>query len=321
MAVRVFEKDEIERLLPASECIEAMAAALGDLARGKVLQPLRGILRPQGIPGAMAVMPAAWATEDPVLGLKAVCIFPGNHDRGEDAHQGAVLLLSGETGKPLALLDGSTVTSLRTAAVSALATRLLARKQARVLAMVGAGVQARAHLEALSLVRSLSEVRVASRGEDSARSFAAALQERYPFPIRAVGTVEEAVRGAEIVVTATTSREPVLRREWLAEGCHVNAVGSSVPTSRELDGATLAAGSLFTDRRESLENESGEYVMARKEGLVSPESIRAELGEVVVGSHPGRVGEGEVTLFKSLGLGIEDLAAARLVLRRAEGRA
>jgi ornithine cyclodeaminase/alanine dehydrogenase-like protein (mu-crystallin family) len=316
MSVRFFDRHDVERWLPAPECIEVMAAALGDLARGKVMQPLRSIYRPAGIQGAMALMPAAWACEDPVLGLKAVCVFPGNRARGEDAHQGAVLLLSGETGKLLAVLDGSAVTSIRTAAVSALATRLLARQDADILALIGAGVQARAHLEAIAHVRKLKEVRVASRGRDTARLFVREASARYPFTLRQTDSNEEAVRGAHIVVTTTTSSEPVLERDWLEKGTHVNAVGSSVPTARELDGKTLAAASLFADRRESLVNESGEYVMALKEGLVSPQSVRAELGEVVIGSHPGRTSRDEITLFKSLGLGIEDLAAARHVLRK-----
>jgi ornithine cyclodeaminase len=317
MSVRFFGKDEVERLLPMGECIELMAEVLSDLSRGKGYQPLRGIHRPPGIEGAMALMPAAWAgSSGPVLGLKAVCIFPGNRALGEDAHQGAVVLLSGRTGKPLALLDGSAVTTIRTAAVSAVATRALARPEASVLALVGAGVQGRAHLESIAAVRRLTEVRVASLGGGTAREFAKEFSPRYPFPIRAT-SVEEAVRGAGIVATLTTSKEPVLDSAWLARGAHVNAVGSSVPTSRELDGKTLAGGVLFADRRESLENESGEYVQALRAGEITPGVVRAELGEVLTGARPGRTSADEVTIFKSLGLGIEDVAAASHVFRKA----
>jgi ornithine cyclodeaminase len=319
MHVRILSKDDVERALPARECIEVMATALGDLARGRVTQPLRSIVRPAGIAGAMALMPAGWASDDgPVLGLKIVCVFPGNRALGEDAHQGAVLLLSGQTGMLVSLLNASTLTAIRTAAVSALATRLLAREDAGDLALLGAGVQARAHLEAIAEVRAIRTVRVASRGVETARRFASELGPRYPFPIRAVSSAEEAVRGADIVVTATTSAEPVLKREWLRGGTHVNAVGSSVPSAREIDGPTVASSSLFVDRRESLLNESGDYLLALREGLVGPSCIRAEIGEVVIGAHPGRTSADEITLFKSLGLGIEDVAAARHAYRRAE---
>jgi ornithine cyclodeaminase len=218
----------------------------------------------------------------------------------------------------VALLNGSAVTSIRTAAVSALATKLLARQGAGDLALLGAGVQARAHLEAIAQVRALRSVKVASRGGESARRFVSELQPRYGFPIRAARSLEEAVRGADIVVAVTTSKEPVVRREWLSPGVHVNAVGSSTPASREIDGATLATCSLFVDRRESVLNESGDFLSAQQEGLVGPDSIRAEIGEVVIGQHPGRTSSEEITLFKSLGIGIEDVAAARHAFRRAE---
>jgi ornithine cyclodeaminase len=317
MDVRVLGKEDIERCLPVAELIEVMALALGDLARGRVTQPLRGILRPAGIPGIMGLMPAAWASEEgPALGLKLITVFPGNRAKGEDAHQGAVLLLSGDTGMLLSVLNASTLTALRTAAVTALATRLLAREDASELAIVGAGVQARAHLEALSAVRKLRRVRVASKGGETARRFVAELSPRHSFPIEAATSVEEAVRDADIVVLATTSAEPVLKGEWVRKGAHVNAVGASVPSSREVEGSLVASSRLFADRRESLLNESGDYLIAILEGH-SPE-LQAELGEVVIGARPGRESPDEVTLFKSLGLGIEDVAAARHAFRRAE---
>src|SRR4051794_27017883 len=289
---------DIARALPLPECIEAMAAVLAAQARGEVFQPLRSVSIPPGSPGFMGLMPAHRGGARPLFSLKAGCIFPANPARGLDAHQGTVTLFDGETGAPTAILDASAITEIRTAAVSALATRLLARADARTLGILGAGVQAAAHLEALRLVRDFDDVRVYSPNH------AERLGERV------AASAEEAIRGADVVVTATNSREPVLERAWLAEGAHVNAVGASAPTSRELDTATVAAAALFCDSRDSLEHEAGEYRLALEEGLIDAEHVRASLGEVAAGLRPGRTGPREITLFRSLGLGIEDMAAA-----------
>jgi ornithine cyclodeaminase/alanine dehydrogenase-like protein (mu-crystallin family) len=315
--VLVLGHDEVRALLPMAACIEAMAAALSALARGEVHQPLRTIVRPEGAAGLMALMPAYTAAPEPAFGLKLIGVFPGNVARGLDAHQGAVLLLSGETGALLALLNASAITAVRTAAVSGVATRLLARTEAGELAVVGAGVQARTHLEAMAAVRPIRRARVASRGAESARALVAEMAARLPFPIEAAPSVEAAVRGAEIVVTATSSREPVLRREWIAPGAHLNVVGASQPGSRETDSATMAAARLFVDRRESTVNESGDYLVPLREGAIGADHIQGEIGEVLIGARPGRASEAEITLFKSLGLAVEDLAAAAHVYRRA----
>lgn len=298
-------------------CIEAMAEVLTALQRGEALQPLRTILRPEGAPGLMAAMPAWRGGPDAVFGVKIVGVFPGNLARGLDAHQGAVLLFSGQTGEPLAILNASTVTAIRTAAVSGVATRALARQDAGDLALVGASVQAETHREAMACVRTLRRVRVASRNPERARALAQRQAPRTSCPIEAVATVEEAVRGADLVVTATSSPEPVLRREWVSVGAHLNVIGASLPDRREVDGATMAASSLFVDRRESTQNEAGDYLLALREGAIREGHIRAELGEVLAGRHPGRTSRDEITLFKSLGLAVEDLAAASLAYRRA----
>ena len=256
--------------------------------------------------------------EDAAFGVKLVGVFPGNVAQGKDAHQGAVVLFSGLTGEPVAFVNASAVTAIRTAAVSGVATRLLAREDAGDLALIGASVQAATHLEAMACVRRLRRVRVASRHPERASAFVARSRERFSFPIEAVSSVEEAVRGADLVVTATSSATPVLRREWVAQGAHLNVIGASLPDRREVDGATMAAASLFVDRRESTENEAGEYLLALREGAIAAGHIRAELGDVLLGRHPGRTAQGEITLFKSLGLAVEDLAAAALVYRRAQ---
>ena len=314
-ALLVLAHEDVKRLLPMEECIELMAEALADLARGRSWQPLRFVVRPPEEQSLMGLMPAHRTSPEPAYGLKTVCIFPGNPARGLDAHQGGVMLFDGETGELRALIDASAVTSIRTAAVSAVATRALARPESKVLAILGSGVQARAHLEGMVKVLSFEQARVWSRTAEHARAFAA--EAEAPFPVEAADSAEAAVRNADVVVTVTSARDPIVERGWLAPGTHVNAVGSSIPTARELDSATIAAAALFVDRRESTVNESGEYLRAVEEEGIGPDHIRAELGEVVVGSNDGRRSDEELTVFVSLGLAVEDLAAAEYLHRRA----
>ena len=311
----VLAHDDVKRLLPMDECVELMEKVLADLARGSVWQPLRFVVRPPQEPSLMGLMPAHRSEPGASYGLKVVCIFPSNAQRGIDLHQGGVLLFDGETGALRALVDASAVTAIRTAAVSAVATKLLARKDARRLAILGSGVQARSHLEAMAVARGFDSARVWSRTPERAQAFAAEAQA--PFTVEAVETAEEALRDADVVVTATSAREPIVRREWLASGAHVNAVGSSIPTARELDADAVAAGVLFADARESMLNEGGDYLFAVQEAGIGPDHIRAELGEILIGSGEGRRSDDELTIFKSLGLAAEDLAAAEHVYARA----
>ena len=304
--------------MPMSECIEVMAEALSALSRGEVYQPLRTVLRPQDAPGLMALMPAYRWGANSAFGLKAICVFPDNPSRGKDAHQGSVMLFSGETGELLALMNASAITALRTAAVSGVATRVLAREDAAELTIVGSGVQARAHVEAMSCVRPIRRVRIASRNPLHARQLADDLREKFSFVIEPVDKVEEALKGADLVVTATTAREPVIKRHWLSPGAHINAIGTYSPDSREIDGATMAAARVFVDLRESAFREAGDYLLAVKEGLIGPDSIAAEIGEVLIGTREGRSAPDQITLFKSLGLAIEDLACAERLFRNAQ---
>jgi ornithine cyclodeaminase/alanine dehydrogenase-like protein (mu-crystallin family) len=318
MNVLLLGHEEVTALLPMGECMALMRDALVSLARGQAQQPLRTIVRPQGAAGFMGLMPSYQSGTQAAFGLKAICIFPGNPARDLDTHQGAVLLFSAETGELLAVVNASAVTAVRTAAVSGVATQELAREGACDLAVIGAGVQARSHVEAMSHARTIKRCRVASRKVENARALAEELNGIYAFPVEAVATVEEALRGADLIVTATSAAEPVVRREWVADGAHVNAVGACTPHTRELDAATVAASSLFADSVESLVNEAGDYLLALKEGAVGPEHLRAELGEVLSGTKPGRTSDGEITLFKSLGLAVEDLAAAEYLYRKAK---
>jgi ornithine cyclodeaminase/alanine dehydrogenase-like protein (mu-crystallin family) len=314
VSVLVLSEHDVRELLDMESCIAAMEEVLGALARGELFQPLRSIARPDGTAGLMGLMPAHRGGESPAYALKEIVVIPDNPSRGLDAHQGAVLMHDGRSGQLAAILNASPVTEIRTAAVSAVATRALARKDAARVAILGAGVQARAHVEAMRAVLDDPEVRIWARSNEAAERLA-----------REVGaatapSVDAAVFGAEVVCTTTSAREPILERRWLRDGAHVNAVGSSLPTARELDTATVAESTFVVDRRESALNEAGDYLLAAAEGAIGPDYIVAELGEVLTGSHPGRSDERELTVFKSLGIAVEDLASAELVMRRARER-
>lgn len=317
MKLLVLSGPAVRALLPPGETADAMRAALMALAGGEVDQPLRTMFKPQHAAGLMGLMPVYLSGRDPAFAVKAICVMPGNPARGLDSHQGVVLLSSAGTGLPLALLNASAVTEIRTAAVSAVATELLASPDATELAIIGTGVQARAHLRAISASRRLTEVRVAGRDAAQAAAFAAELAGPDGPPVNACGSAEQAVAGAGIVVTATSSAEPVLRREWLAPGTHINAIGACLPRHRELDAHTVAAAGFFADSRESVRGESGDFLLALAEGAIGPDHIRAELGEILIGSAPGRADDQEITVFESLGVAVEDLAAAALAYRKA----
>ncbi len=325
MRVLILSHHDVLAALPPQECAQAMASVLAEHARGQTYMPLRSVMMPPGADGFMGLMPG-WrgprAGQAAAFALKAICLMPGNPARGLDTHQGLVTLFDGESGVPTAILDASAITAVRTAAVTAVATSLLARRDARTLAILGAGTQARAHLQALASVRDFEEVRVYAPTEAHARALAGqAGLARGELKLSVAPSAQEALRDADVVVTVTSSREPVLRHAWLKPGAHVNAVGASSPQARELDTATVAASALFCDSRESLRNEAGEFRLAVLEGLITGEEhVRAELGEVLAGSAAGRRDAGELTVFRSLGLAIEDLAAAELAVAVAAER-
>lgn len=323
MRVLVLSHRDVVTALPPQACAESMAAVLAARARGETHMPLRSIMAPPGAAGLMGLMPS-WRGGQPghgaVFALKAICVIPDNPARGLDAHQGTVTLFDGETGVPTAILDASAITAIRTAAVTAVATGLLARADARTLAILGAGVQGQAHLRALAGVRDFGQVRVYA----PTRSHVDALINGSGLPgteLSAAASAEEAVRGADVVVAATNAREPVLQHAWLKPGAHVNAVGASTLRTREIDSATVAASALFCDSRESVLAEAGEFQRAVTEGLIGgAEHIRAELGEVLAGTAAGRRDDGELTLFRSLGIAVEDLAAAETAVAAARAQ-
>ena len=285
----------VRGLLRMVDLIPAMEGALADLSGGKAVQPVRVVVPVADHQGFFGVMPAY----NRALGAKLVTFYPNNE--GIPTHHAVIQLFRQETGEPLVMMDGRLITEMRTAAASAAASKLLARPEASVLAILGSGVQAHSHLEALRLVRTFREVRVWS--PRSARSFA----EQHG--VSAAGTAEEAVRGAGVVVVATASRKPVLLGEWLADGTHINAVGACRPDWRELDDDALRKSRLFVDSREAASRESGDVIAAG--------NIVAEIGEVVSGALRGRESAEEITLFKSVGVAVEDVMAADLVYRKA----
>ena len=310
MKTLVLTQAEIPSLLPMSSMISAMEGAFRALADGDAVLPLRSVQPLTGDRGWFAVMPAQLSGD---FGLKAIAVVPANEGSSHDSHPGAVLLFDPSSGRLIAIMDASAITALRTAAVSGLATRLLSRPGACELALLGAGTQARTHLLAMSAVRTLKDVRVWSRRASTVEAFVRWADGRWP--LTRVESARQAVAGADIVCTVTSSPTPVMEGAWLARGAHVNAVGASLRTTRELDTTAVHRATVFVDRAESALAESGDLLTARDGNMW--DGTMTELAQVVTGAAPGRRSDEEITLFKSLGLAIEDLAAARALYERA----
>ena len=310
----VLSEREVRELLDMESCIEAMTEVLASLARGDLYNPLRSVARPEGADTLLGLMPAYRGGATPAYALKEIVIVPTNPARGLDTHMGGVLLHDGTTGELVAIMNASPITEIRTAAVSGVATRALARPDAQRVAILGAGAQARGHVHAMRAVLDDPEIRIWARKLEAAEELAAETG------ASASPSIDAALFGAEVVCTTTAATEPIVEKRWLTRGAHVNAVGSCFPTTRELDTETVADASFFTDRRESCLNEAGDFILAAAEGAVGPEHIKAELGEVLAGMHPGREHEDELTVFESLGIAAEDLASAELIVRRARER-
>jgi ornithine cyclodeaminase len=289
------------------------------VSEGRVVLPLRSILVMPGEAGMMGNMPG-YLGEPECFGVKLVSLIPRNKPPQYSSHLGLVLLFEVEHGQPVALLDGAEITATRTAAASGLATRLLARPDASDLALLGAGEQARGHLESMLVVRKLRRIRVWARDHAKAAAFASSEGVKHGVTIEVSASPRDAVEGADIICTLTKAREPILSGEWIGPGAHLNVVGSSVPTAAEIDTATVVRSSFFVDYRPSTLIEGGEYLRALRSGAITPEHIRAEIGEVANGSKAGRSSTDEITLYKSLGIAPQDLASAHFVLQRARER-
>ena len=316
MKVLFVNEAGVRALLPMSDCVALMRDALATLARGDAVLPLRTMVRLPDGSGILGLMPG-YLGEPRSFGLKVVTVMPGNHGTAYDSHQGVVMLFGVVHGEPLAILDAAAITAIRTAAASGAATAALAREDAGDLAILGSGVQARTHLEAMAAVRPLRHVRVWSRTRANAEHFARDATVPRGLRVEVAGSAEEAVRGADLICTTTAAREPVLCGAWLSPGVHVNAVGACFAGTRELDTEAVRRARLYTDRRESCLAEAGDFLLARAEGAIGDAHLLGELGEVLLGRVPGRTSSGDITLYESLGIAIEDLASAHFIHRRA----
>lgn len=316
MKIRILSEKDVYQLLPMAECMGVMEDALKTLASGDGVNPLRSLLRFPDDNGILGMMPAFLGSPK-CTGIKVVTVMPGNHSTEYDSHQGMVMLFEVEHGCPLAMIDASSITAVRTAAVSGVATQLLAREDATTLAILGSGVQARTHLQAMLEARQLTEVVVWSRSASNARAFVERESEIHGLAMKVASTAQEAVQGAQIICTTTSAHEPVLRGEWISPGSHINAVGACIPAFRELDSAVVVRSRLYVDRRESTLKEAGDFLIPKQEGAIEDSHIVGELGEILLGEVAGRGSEDEITLFKSLGIAVEDLAAATYIYEKA----
>jgi alanine dehydrogenase len=313
---RLLTEQHVKALLPMGDLVTAMETALARFSGGDVQQPVRTVLSVGPSHAFFGLMPA-YVEDPPRLGAKLVTVFNGNLERGLPSHLATIVLLDPDTGALIALMDGRYITEARTAAVSAVSARHLARRDASSLAILGTGVQARSHLEALAEVRALSGVRVWSPQERNRARFVSEMSARVATPLSASASAEEAVQNADLVVLVTSSPVPVLKDDWVKAGAHVVSVGACRPDQREMDPVLVARASLYVDSRAAALVESGDIVHGMREGRFSSDHVRGELGEVVLGRAPGRATDEEVTVFKSLGMAVEDVTAADLVFRRA----
>ncbi|MDO8678836.1 MAG: ornithine cyclodeaminase family protein [Acidobacteriota bacterium] len=313
---RLLTEQQVQSLLPMGDLIAAMESALARFSAGEVLQPVRTVLTVGPSRAYFGLMPA-YVPNPGSLGAKLVTVFSGNAAKQLPSHLATILLLDPETGALQALMDGRYITEARTAAVSAVSARFLAKADASTMAIIGSGVQARSHLEAYSEVRALKDVRIWSPQPRSRERFVSDMSGRVAVPIRATVTAEDAVRGADLVVLATSSSTPVLAAGWVSPGAHVVSVGACRPDQREMDPELTARARVYVDSRAAAVVESGDVVLGISEGRFTVSHIKGELGEVVLGRVQGRTADDQVTIFKSLGMAVEDVVAADLVFRRA----
>ena len=315
---RILTESDVKSVLTMDDLIETMASALKSFSTKRVEQPVRAVLSVDGNHAFFGTMPAYVRAGDSSasLGAKLVTVFEQNHAKGLPSHLASILLLDPETGALRSLLDGRYITEARTAAVSAVSSRLLARKTAKSLAIIGSGVQARSHLEALSRVHALKQVTVWSPNKQHREKFVADCRGQTP-DISAVDHAGEAVVGADVIVLVTSSPEPVIDNGWVKPGAHVISVGACRPNQREIDPVLTARAKFFVDSRDAALVESGDLVMGIQEGRFGPDHVAGELGQLVAGAVDGRTSDTQVTIFKSLGMAVEDVMAADLAYRRA----
>jgi alanine dehydrogenase len=312
----VLSESQVQSLIDLDELIAALEQAHIQYSTGKAVMPVRLVVPLPQIQGRITSMPG-YLHQDNALGMKVVTYFPDNPKQNLPAILATIMLFSAETGKMIAAMDGGYITAIRTACASALATKVLANPDTPVLGILGAGVQARAHILALTRVRRLSRIKLYSPSGKSALSIKQDMEQICGAPIEVVDSPQDAVRDSDLLVTVTTAKEPIVRPEWLKPGAHINAVGSHRPDLREIDGATLKGAKVVVDSRAAVMAECGDILLALKEKSISETDIHGEIGEVLAGSKTGRSGAGEITLYKSVGIAIQDVATAQLVYRKA----
>jgi alanine dehydrogenase len=312
----ILTRSDVQKALDMHECIETVADVMQRFSRGETVMPVR-LVTPVPGRGVHAAMPAVLPSLG-VFGIKSITVFPENPGRGMPSIMGLVILNEFETGRPLAVMDAASLTGIRTAAASAAATRLLANPAASALALIGAGVQAATHLWGMCAVRPVKSVAVYDIDPQMSERFIQAQKTRFPeLSIRRAGSPEDAIRGADLVCTISSSKTPVVDRAWLKPGAHINGVGSHTPDARELDGETVQAARVAVDSREAALKEAGDLIIPIHEGLFTPEHVSDEIGELLAGIKPGRASAGQITLYKSVGVAVQDVATARLVYERA----
>jgi alanine dehydrogenase len=312
----VLSEKQVEALIEIDELIAALERAHIQYSTGKAVMPVRLVVPLPQIDGRITSMPG-FLNEDQALGMKVVTYFQNNPKQNLPSILATIMLFSSETGKMIAVMDGSYITAIRTACASAMATKVLANPAASELGVLGAGVQARAHIAALSQVRRIRSIKIYSPSGTSGSRLKQEVESQLGLAIEVTGSAEEAVRGADLIVIATTAKQPILPADWLKTGAHINAVGSHRPDLRELDGSTMARAKVFVDSREAIMAECGDVLLALAEKSITADHVQAEIGEVLAGSKPGRTRTEEVTLYKSVGIAIQDVATAQLVYHKA----
>lgn len=312
----VLSEKQVQSLIDIDELISTLEKAHTQYSTGKAVMPVRLVVPLPQIQGRITSMPG-FLNEDKALGMKVVTYFQDNPKRNLPAILGTIMLFSAETGKLIAVMDGSYVTAIRTACASAMATKVLANTETPVLGILGAGVQARAHIQALTHVRKIDRIKIYSPSGASAAGIKKDLEPTMRIAIEVAGSAEDAVRDADLLVTGSTSREPIINCAWLKTGVHINAVGSHRPDHREIDGATVARAKVVLDSRAAIMAECGDILLAIKEKSISENHIHGEIGEILAGTKTGRSSAGEITLYKSVGIAIQDVASAQLVYRKA----
>lgn len=300
-----------------SECIPLMETMFRDLAAGRILQPLRNLMRIPDQKGILGMMPAYASLPDTnIIATKLITIFHANHAANYPSHQGIIILFDGDNGTPLMLFDAEEITAIRTAAASAVATKYLANENAATLAIIGTGEQAERHIQSIPLVRNIKDIHLWGRDKHKALLLAQKAKTISNIPIRITDTARQAAGNADIVCTVTAATQPVIEGHWLSPGAHLNVTGSCTPNAREVDSNTIINARVFTDRYESLFNEAGDFLIPKKEGHITESHAQAELGEVLTNAKPGRQSPTDITLFKSLGIAAEDLYAAHHIYKK-----